>query len=362
MMLAILSSISIISAHGADDPFKDISITGHADLYYQFDFNRPGMRTDLAWRQFDIKHDQFSLAGLQINFLKAPKEGSPFGFTLSLAAGKNQDIIHAGEPGGKETYKYLQQAYVTYLVSQAGATVDFGKFPAWIGYEGIVTPNNDLYSLSTLFFTCQPIYHFGLRATSPLGKGFTGALYLVNGWNEIEDSNGAKSYGATLSGAFGKTTVTANYYGGVEGASTMNGFFAAPAGQTGLQLGDLVVVHQLTPKVKLALNADYGKGTAVGAGDPSGKFRGIAGYVRAQITDKVAGSVRYETVSDPDGLRTGADTRLGSLTGSVEYAVNSNALFRLELRADNSNRELFASDNGPKKTRTTLTLAHLVKF
>ncbi|AIE85468.1 outer membrane beta-barrel protein [Fimbriimonas ginsengisoli] len=363
MMLAIFSSISIISAQAADDLFKDVTFSGHADLYYQFDFNKPGSRTDLAWRQFDVKHDQFALAALQFNISKAPKEGSPFGFTLSVAAGKNQDIIHAAEPGGKDTYKYIQQAYVTYAVSKTGATVDIGKFLTWIGLEGIVTPGNDLYSLSNVFFVCQPIYHMGVRATSPLGKGVTGGLYLVNGWNEVEDSNGAKSYGASLSGTVGsKTNVSLNYYGGVEGASTINGFFGAPAGQTSVHLGDLVLTHQLTPNIKLAVNADYGTSKAVDPGDPSGNFRGIAAYVRDQVSSKVGVALRYDTVSDPDGLRTGGNTRLGSLTAMVEYAVNPNALFRLELRADNSNRDLFASDSGAKNKRTTLTLAHLIKF
>lgn len=359
MMLAVLSSVSI-AAYAADDFLKDVSITGHFDLYYQHSFNNPGSASNLGFRQFDVKHDQFSLAALQVNFSKAPKEGSPMGFTLSLAAGKNQDIINAAEPGGTESYRYIQQAYVSYLLPKSGTTIDLGKFLTWIGYEGIVSPSNDVYSLSELFYVAQPIYHTGLRVSTPLGAGLTGSAYLVNGWNEVEDSNGAKSYGATLAKTFGKTSVTGSYYGGVEGSAKTNGFVVP--GETSLQLGDLIVVHQLTPKLKLALNADYASAKGVSVGDPGGHFSGIAGYVHNQFTPTIAGTLRYESVSDPNGLRTGFDSHINSLTATVEFNVTSNALFRLELRRDTANQDLFESDSGPKDQRTTLTLAHIVKF
>jgi len=364
MMLAALTILSIKSANGADDLLKDVTIGGHLDLYYQYSFNRPGVRQDLAFRQLDVRHDSFSLAALQLNILRKATEKNPFGFNVQLSVGKNTDLIHVAEPGGQDRYKLLQQAYVTYAVPSSGATIDFGKFCSWIGYETVISPLNDLYSISFLFYFAQPTYHTGFRASSPIGAGATASLYLVNGWNEVEDSNGSKSYGATLSVPVGsRTTVTANYYGGVEGSSRVNGFFGtAGGGQTALSLGDLIVIHQLTPKVKLALNADYGNGRAVDPGDPSGTFRGFAAYARVQATNRLAASFRYESVSDPDGLRSGANSRFGSISGSLEYATSPSALFRLELRADNANRDVFEGDNGSRKTRTTLTLAHLYKF
>jgi len=359
MMLAVLSSVSI-AAHAADDFLKDVTVSGHLDLYYQHSFNDPSMPTNLAFRQFDVKHDQFALAALQVNFSKTAKEGSPMGFYLSLATGKNQEIINAAEPGGTENYRYIQQAYVSYLLPKSGATVDLGKFLTWIGYEGIASAGNDAYSLSDLFYIAQPIYHTGARITAPLPSGFTGSAYYVNGWNEVEDSNGGKSYGASLNKTFGKTSVTTSYYGGVEGSAGVNGFVAS--GETSVQLGDLIVVHQLTPTLKLALNADYAAAKGVSAGDPGGHFSGIAAYVKNQFSPTIAGTVRYESVSDPNGLRTGFDAHLNSITASLEYTVNPHALFRLELRHDTANQDLFEADSGAKDQRTTLTLAHIVKF
>jgi hypothetical protein len=379
MMLAAISSLSI-TANAAEEPsfFKDVAFSGHLDVYYQYDFGKPATGTafpnfarGVNFRQFDVAHNTFSLAALQFNVARKPTAESPYGLTLSFAAGKNTDIIHSGEPAGAETYKHLQQAYVSY--APGPFTVDFGKFLTWIGYEGIVSADNDNYSRSFLFYFCQPIYHAGIRASAPLGaSGVTASAYLVNGWNETEDSNAGKSYGATLGGTLGRTAITANYYGGNEGGQAVgggafspNGFFSN--GVANVQLADLVVVHPLTSRLKLALNADYGSAKPVSAGDVNaghGKFYGIAGYLKSQFNDRMSGAIRYESVSDPDGARGGAGGRFNSLTGTLDFAPTTNSLFRVELRFDRSNRNVFNSDDagGTTDSRTTLSVSHVLRF
>lgn len=359
-MLAAFSSLCIVAHAGQDDALKDLVVSGFLDVYYQHSLNNPGVGQGLAFRQLDTKHASFTLSSLQLNVQKKTSAENPFGFLVQLTAGKATDILHAAEPGGQDAYKLLQQAYVTYA-SPDGTTVDFGKFLSWIGYEGVMPVNNDLYSISFLFYFAQPSYHMGLRASRPFGSA-TGSVYLVNGWNEVEDSNANKSYGASFSTPIGsKTTATLNYYGGVEGASGVNGFYGtAGGGKSGVNMADLIVVHQFTPKLKLAINADYGD--VQSDGGPAGKFRGILGTVKAQLTDKFAAAVRYESVSDPNGVRSGMDARFNSLTGGLEYSINPNSVFRFEIRADSSNKNAFESDSGPKDTRTTLTLSHVLKF
>ncbi len=362
MMLAAISSLSIMAQAGTqEDSFlKDLVVSGFLDVYYQHSFNNPGVGQSLAFRQLDTKHASFTLSALQLNVQKKTSAESPFGFLVQVSAGRATDILHGAEPGGVDTYKLLQQAYVTYA-SPDGTTVDVGKFLSWVGYEGVQPVLNDLYSISFLFFFAQPSYHFGVRASRPLGPA-TASVFLVNGWNEVEDSNANKSYGASFSLPIGgKTTATLNYYGGVEGSGGVNGFYGvAGGGKSGVNLADLIVVHQLPPKVKLALNADYAD--VKRDWGPSGKFRGVLGTVRAQLTDKFAAAVRYETVSDPNGLRSAVDGRFNSLTGGVEYFIRPESVLRLELRSDNSNQNVFEAENGPKKTRTTITLAHILRF
>lgn len=364
MMLALLSTICITGARAADDAWKDLKVEGYADFYYLYSFNRPASGRDLLFRQFDVKHNSMSLAAATVTVSRPTSATNPLGFTLQFTAGHNTDVANAAEPGGPEAYKHIQQAYVTYAVPGSKATVDVGKFLSWIGYEGIIAPSNDVYSNSFLFYLAQPIYHLGIRATDPLTPMLTGSLYFVNGWNEVDDSNGAKSYGATLAFApTDKLSVTANYYGGVEGSAGVNGFYGtAGGGQSGVQLGDLIATYQVNPSLKLALNADYASVKAVDPGDPSGHFRGIAGYATEQISKTLGATIRYESVSDPDRLRSGVDGLFHSVTGTLRYDYAPNAQLRLEVRHDEANRDVFESENGPRKARTTVTLAHIFKF
>ena len=99
---------------------------------------------------------------------------------------------------------------------------------------------------------------------NPLSDKTTVGLYLVNGWNNVEDDNGGKSIGASLNfkpsakwnfiinGIYGPeggpTSPAAGFFGGI-------GFPTAAVLQTGLV--DLIAQWTPTGKIKLAANFDY---------------------------------------------------------------------------------------------------------
>ena len=364
MAFAAFSAL-IVTANAQTDVssfLKDLSIGGYLDMYYQYDFGKPNTGNTVGWRQYDISHNQFSFAALGVNISKKTGEDSPFGFTLNVLLGKNADILNGLEPAGpNNSFKNLTQAYVTYAPHGTDLTVDFGKFLTWIGYEGLQSADNDNYSRSFLYTLAQPVYHLGIRATKPLPGGMSLTAAVVNGWNEVEESTATKSYGASLSKTFGKTFVAANYYGGHEQAG-----FGGPAYETEVNLGDLVITHQLTEKLKLAINADYGdvKPTTAAQGTTSGKFYGIAGYLKATISPVLAGAVRYETFTDKAGLRTGFATgaRFSSITGNLDYSLSKDGLLRIEVRYDKANQNAFASESGAKDNLTTISFSHVLKF
>ena len=362
MMLASFVGVSI-TAHAADD-LQGWTINGHLDTYYLYDFGKPGTLAGTNVRQFDIKNNQFGFAALEVDLTRKATDKNPFGITANILFGKNADIIAFNEPGGQESSKVLQQLYVTYALSKYNTTVDFGKFLSWVGYEGVDSSTNDNYSRSFLYTLGQPIYHTGLRGNFACTKNVSANLYFVNGWNEVEDSNGGKSYGATLAYTPSEATaVTANYYGGQEGSAGVSGIGFTSLGGRTVNLGDLIVTHQLTKNIKLALNADYADAKGFD-GTAGGHWSGIAAYAKINLSDKFAAAVRAETFSDTDGLRgNGNSARYNSLTGNLDYALTKDSLFRLELRYDKSNIAVFNSDNGgTSDNRTTLSFSHVLKF
>lgn len=362
MMFAALS-LFIIDSSIAED-VKGFDFSGNLDFYYQYDFGKPKTGASVNLRQFDVNHNSFGFAILRANVTKKPTAENPFGFTGTFSVGKNDDIMNAAEPAGPQTYKNVEQAYVTYASPKAPLTIDFGKFYSWIGYEVTPAGDNDNYSRSFNFALDQPLYHMGFRAGYVVSPTLTLNGYLVNGWNEVDDSNGGKTMGATATVALGKTSVILNYLGGNEGASSgVNGF--VNSFETNVQLGDIVVTHQLTPKLKLAVNGDYGDAKTKDSEDEeSFKFRGLAAYAKYQATDNVGIGLRWETVSDPSGLRsgTGTSSHFNSLTGTLDFTCSKDSLLRVEVRQDQANLGVFNSDSGLKNKRTTLTVAHILKF
>jgi len=357
MTLALV--VSAVPAH-AQEALKDIEVSGFLDFYYSYSTNRPLTGDSILFRQFDIRHNGGSLANVQLNIAKKAKPNG-VGFVVNLTAGKNADIINLAEPGGQDRYKVLHQAYGTYL-SDTGFNVDIGKFLTWIGYEGASSPDNDNYSRSFLFTLGQPLYHTGVRlGYTPEGSPVSYGLYATNGWNEVEDSNGGKTFGASIAGTFGKTFVSLNGLSGREGSEAVSGIAFPTAGQRNVTLGDLVVTHQVTDKLKLGLNADVAKATGKGAAS-DGDWSGLAAYAKYQATDQVALGARWETFSDEDGIRTGFDAHLNSLTVNLDYAPVKDFLVRLEFRADRANRKVFLADGGNKSKQDTISLSAVFKF
>jgi len=359
LTLVALSSLAGVSL-ADDNPLKDWSFSGLYDTYYQYNFNQPvsgapGIGTN--GHQFDVANNQFSLAVLQLNLTKKATDANPFAFTANLWIGKDADLVSGNSD------KLVQQAYVTY-VTKSGVTLDFGKFLTWIGYESVGSADNDQYSRSFLFTDGQPIYHMGLRATKQATKAISVSGYLVNGWNETDDANASKSYGATAAiTVTPKLSATLNYYGGNEGG-TGNGFNAGSTLVTNVNMLDAIATFTPNDKLKFAVNADYTSAKGVTAGDAaaSGHFSGIALYARDQINAKYAVALRGETFSDPDGLRGTGGARLSSITGNIDVAGPGTALFRLEVRYDKSNMNSFPDGGKGSDNQTLVTLSHVLKF
>lgn len=353
----------------AQDLLKQWGITysGYVDSYYQYDFGRPASGDSLNGRGLDVAHQRPNIAFIELDLNRATSAKSPFGFTLDLYGGRGPEIIHLTEPGGRNTYRYIRQGYVTYAApGKSGVTVDLGKFDTWIGYEGFDNRYQDEYSRSFNWTYSEPTYETGLRVNAKLSDKLNGAVYLVQGWNEVEDGNGGKSVGAMLTYApDGNTSFTVQNHCGVEGSTTANdagsygGIGFANPGTARVHLIDFIASRQVSPKTKVAFNVDYA--SSVGATN-GGNWNGEVLYLHQQLDATKALGLRLDRMDDSSGLRSGSPITLESVTGTYDWGVSKNATLRFELRHDIANHAFFNSDSGAKKERTTATVAAIVKF
>lgn len=367
-----------------------VTYSGLVDVYYGINFRAPypaaktlfpdggHISIDNVGRSFDIndREPTFSLGEFNINRLEG--KGIPFGITATLTVGDTARLVHATEPGGTGAWQTLQQVYVTktYTLAKHDLTFDFGKFVTPFGNEVIESVNNDEYSRSFGFQLGIPFYHTGLRVNTNLSPSVSVYGALVNGWNDAADDNNAKSGIVQLTWKpNAKFQGILGYMGGQEGTGAYG--FPTVQPQTGYidtNLVEFLPSYQLTPSLKVALDAVYGQGAGsartLGAESTthrSGYWTSVAGYVRNQFTPKVAGAARIEQFEDIGGLRTGSSlhyTRLHSVTLTGEYQLFKGSLVtRLEYRHDHANQGFFLGRAGSAtRDQDTLTLSGVVKF
>ena len=320
-----------------------LDLTGLLDAYYGLAFNHPADHTNEV-RGFDDKAGQFEL---NMAMLTVDLSAQPVGFHVEAGAGRAFDLMSASEKDATGM-RFFKQAYIDVKpVSWQGLELDLGRFVTFAGAEGIETASNWDYSRSLLFVWCEPYYHFGFRATAPLGKRFNWGFQLVSGWNNVLTGATFKTVGVTGSWTpISKITWSNTYYGG-PGENTANRGMRS--------LYDTVL--QLAPALRtdFYINFDYLHDSPKYT--RSGQVYGIAGAAKFHLTGKLAVSSRLEWLNDSGGIATGTGQQVKEFTVTGTYPLQDRISGWLEFRNDWSNLPFFNCGNeaaSRKQQRTML--------
>jgi Putative beta-barrel porin-2, OmpL-like. bbp2 len=318
------------------------------DGYVDANFNHPDSGFN-GLRNFDVRSDTAHLSSAMITIDHAP---GPVGFHLDAGFGQQFRIIGASDRA-PDDLDYIQQAYVSLKPkSWHGLEIDAGKFWTAAGAEVVPTNQDWNYSRSLLFALAIPYYHFGVRASFPIGPHFTGGVQLVQGWNDVYDNNSGKTIGLNGAYAWKKVTWTNVYYVGPEKAHTNQGW---------RNLYDTTVAVNPTDKISYYINFDYGRDKYAGA-PGAAQWTGIAGAAHFQLTPKTALATRLEFFDDMDGFATGTAQQLKEFTLTGEYKLTGWLLSRLEFRNDWSNVSYFEGQNGSTSRSQPTVLLGMVAF
>lgn len=316
----------------AETLFDSTRISGSVDGYYGLDFEHPASR-QAGLRVFDNYTNQFSLNLAELVIKRNPDTNTRLGYNLTLGYGNAMHVVNASEPGGESFAQNVKEAYVSYLAPIGkGLQIDFGKFVTPAGAEVIESASDWNYSRSILFGYAIPFYHFGLRAAYSFNPKVTLTGYLVNGWNNIVAVNTGKTYGFSLAlTPSSKVSITQSYLGGPQ---TPN------ANSHWRNLSDTVVQFNVTPKLSLLENFDYGGGDMI-PGVNSVKWTGVATYARYAFNNQYAFTTRYEYYNDQYGFTTGTLQHINEYTLTLERTFAHNLISRLEFRRDMSDAPFF---------------------
>lgn len=322
---------------------KGIKLGGMVYGSYNYNFNNPDSK-DNSLRVFDNRANNFTLDLAQLSVSKEEEGG--IGFKLLLDYGRTAKGIASDWTGdgslsnGTNNFE-VQEAYATYTVGIGnGLGMKAGKFVTLLGAEVIEAPLNYNISRSFLFGYAIPFTHTGVLVTYPFMEQVSLSAGIVNGWDNVIDSNKGKSFLGNLT--VKPLDVLTLSFNGVYGAELPD------RGGSKRGVFDFVGTLNVNDHITFVTNFDYGTESETGLNGKAADWYGIAGYLNingAQFhPDWEAFSIaqRLEWFDDEDGVRTGTNQDLWEATTTLKYKITESLHLRAEYRHDGSNKRVFA--------------------
>jgi hypothetical protein len=345
---ALLFGPSLLAAQ------QSVTFGGFVDTYVAYDFGRPAS-IDRAFTSQAARHSEFNV---NLAFIDAVLDGDRVRGRIALQAGTSVQANYLTEPAvgqysGGSLARHIQEAVVGVRMRE-GVWIDAGVMLSHIGSESWVSRENPTYTRS-LIADYAPYYQSGVKLTWDVRADFTAQVTVVNGWQNISENNGDKSFGARLDWAL-TPHISLAYYSllGNEQADTAT--------------ARLRLFNGLSAKwesEELSVTATFNGGREARPGLNPASWWGTSLITRLQMTERTSISGRFETYSDPAQVlvKTGArafDVFGGSFGFDME--PNDGVIWRTEIRALKGKNAVFpdvgtATGRSPTNTGFVTSLA-----
>lgn len=336
----------------ADDIKKALGMSIYLQSGYTYNGNAStGQINDL--RAFDTKANSFGLDLLELGFAKDPAAGV-IGYKVKISAGDTAQIINAAGLGAPTPDSIdVTEAYVSYIAPVGkGLRIDAGKMGTFIGAEVMEAIDNPNYSRSFLFTWAEPLTHTGVKAGYTFNDKVNAALFVVNGWDNMNDNNNGKSVGLSVNlTPNDKISAYVNYLTGPE--KTNN---------TGDNRSLLDLIATITPIKPLSfiLNYDNGQEQHLSATGGTAQWSGVSAIAKYDFSDTYSLALRGEYFDDKDGVRTLTAQKLTEVTLTPTIKLNGGLVLMPEYRHDSSDKQSF--DNKTKKSQDTIALGAMYRW
>jgi hypothetical protein len=345
-------------------PLGQMSFMAFVDANYAYSTQRSGSAQPIH-RAYETNtgdfatHNGFNLSwfGVDVGYETGDIwEGGTVGATGSLRFGSAVPVYMAGNATdlGIEN---LTQAYATWKPNPCW-TLDFGQFNTIYGGEVTESWKNLNYTRGGLYYLMQPFFHTGMRASYTLNEDLTFTGLVVNGVNNVVDTNGSPSVGLQISHSGEKHLVSAGYLGAL-GPKSDHGNFD--------NFFDLVGALYID-KLTLMLNADLAfslfrdidtdaAGRIIRVVDTP-TYGGVALTAGYQFTPQFGAALRGEFLQDTHNrlYRFRRDKRVNLTTATLTFDVKpvekaDNFVIRWDNRLEVSNHDIFSTKSGNIKDK-----------
>jgi hypothetical protein len=190
------STDQIMSNWNDDNPKKGkLTMQGYFDFIYAADLNDANRlpSVDFGRRQYTsspLFSDKFTLP---YAYLGATYEMDKLTIRLALHTGDIVESLYAQEI---ESMRLVREASLNYQFTDR-FSVEAGIFPSLYGFEIFLSKEN-LHATRAYIADFAPDYEAGIRLKYQVNKNLSARLMVLNGWQEIKDSNGKKALGIVV--------------------------------------------------------------------------------------------------------------------------------------------------------------------
>ena len=348
---AILMSMQLI----AQDSTGSLTISGYAEAYYQYDFNKPSDNNRPGFIYSHNRHNEFNL---NLGFIKANYTAARVRANLALAAGTYMNANYAAEPG---VLKNIYEANAGVKLSKnKNLWLDAGIMPSHIGFESAVS--KDCWNMTrSILADNSPYFEAGAKITytSHNGKWLVSGMAL-NGWQRITRVNGNSlmSWGTQIQYKPSDKFLL-NY-------STFIGTDKPDSARLSRLFHNIYGIFNVTDKFGITAGFDIGTEEKFPGSDDKNTCYSPVLILKYTFHNKWAIAVRGEYYSDEDGVVIATGTLNGfKTTGfslNIDYSPMKNFVVRLEARNLSSKDEIFIKPSGITNNNTFITSSIAVSF
>lgn len=339
----------------AQDSTGSLTISGYAEAYYQYDFNKPADNNRPGFIYSHNRHNEFNL---NIGFIKANYTAERVRANLALAAGTYMNANYSAEPG---VLKNILEANAGVKISKKkNLWIDAGIMPSHIGFESAVS--KDCWNLTRgILAENSPYFEAGAKIsyTTDDGKWFLSGMAL-NGWQRITrvSGNSLMSWGTQIQfKPSGK--VLLNY-------STFIGTDKPDSVRLSRFFHNIYGIFNVTDKFGVTAGFDIGTEEKFPGSDDKNTWYTPVLILKYAFNNKWAIAGRVEHYNDKNGVIIATGSPNGfQTTGysfNIDHSPAKNVLVRLEARNLSSKDDIFNTPNTITNNNTFITSSIAVSF
>lgn len=319
MKLLTTLLLAVVCATGfSQDTLLKPTVYGGADIYYLMDVTtdqeNPFQYNYSADNQFAVNNAQIGAKaeGLKVRY--------DFGLQYGTYVVANNALVSAATVG----------------VKVFGWWVDAGVIPSHIGSES-ASPSVDQWTLSRSYTAENtPYFQTGVRAVRDFGS-FDVGLYVLNGWQNVADSNDNKAVGTHIQFEKGNFKIGWNTFYG-EAANMPENIISTTMDERHYlrAMSDLYLQYDFR-KWHAAYQLDYAEERKARPSEGTQNRRYVNNLLTVMFdaTDKLSLSARGESLNNPDGVMSGRGATANNIlaaSAGFRYAVSRTCAFRGEFR------------------------------